>query len=176
MLNGFFYARQSTSIFSLVTGTILGDLNPIFFWYHVLVRWLLIAVSSCSNGALDMVPPAFLGLNNDLLAIWQAIVSIDLCIFLKIYDTIQYLINKFFHSLPDWIFCFYNLISCVFLNLEPLRGDWLAGYFVSGSPVVIAQRFGMEYLPFSSSFSQWVRGSSIGRTVRLVEYCNFLLA
>ena len=67
----------------------------------------LIAVSSYSNGALDMVPPAFLRLNNDLLAIWQAIVLIDLCIFLKIYDTIQYLINKFFHSLPDWISYFF---------------------------------------------------------------------
>ena len=69
MLNGFFYARQIASVSSLETGTILGDLNPIFFWYHVLARRLLIAVSSYSNGALDMVPPAFLGLNNDLLAI-----------------------------------------------------------------------------------------------------------
>ena len=140
------------------------------------VRRIVIAIFSCSIGPLDTVHQLVLRLYNNFLAIWPAIGSDNLCISSKVYDIIQYLINKFFHSLPDWIFCFYNLVSCVFLNLEPLRGDWLAGYFVSGSPVVIAQRFGMEYLPFSSSFSQWVRGSSIGRTVRLVEYCNFLLA
>ena len=150
--------------------------QPDFSWCPIFVCRNVIAIFSCSIGPLDTVHQLVLRLYNNFLAIWPAIGSDNLCISSKVYDIIQYLINKFFHSLPDWIFCFYNLVSCVFLNLEPLRGDWLAGYFVSGSPVVIAQRFGMEYLPFSSSFSQWVRGSSIGRTVRLVEYCNFLLA
>ena len=150
--------------------------QPDIFWCHVFVRWIVIAISSCSNGPLDMVHQLVLGLYNNLLAIRQAIVSDSLCISSKIYDIIQYLINKFFHSLPDWIFCFHNLVSCIFLNLEPLKGDWLAGYFVGGFPVVIAQRFGREYFPFSSSFSQWVRDSSIGRTAHLVERCNFLLA
>ena len=90
--------------------------QPDFFWCHVFVRWIVIAISSCSNGSLDMVHQLVLGLYNNLLAIWQAIVSDNLCISSKIYDIIQYLINKFFHSLPDWVFCFYNLVLCIFFE------------------------------------------------------------
>ena len=173
---GLFYTRLVARVSNIMTGTISDDLNLI----SPGVPFRPLNCDSLSSA----VPSAHLirstslssGFYNNLLAIWPAIGPDNLCISSKVYDIIQYLINKFFHSLPDWIFCFYNLVSCVFLNLEPLRGDWLTGYFVSGSSVVIAQRFGMEYLPFSSSFSQGVHDSSTERTVRLAEYCNSLLA